>query len=325
MAIGNRMNPFSRLNDDTGFGSNASSYGGRFINKDGSFNIRKTGQPFWNRTSIYYFLLNMPAWKFTLLVLGSYFVVNVVFTSLYLLVGIGGLTGITGTTGLRHILEVFFFSTETFTTVGYGRVNPTGVGINCVAALESLSGFVALAVGTGLIFGRFARPKPFLSFSNNAVIAPYKGRTGLMFRMAAYKENHHLTNAEITVNLAVTLQEEGVPVFRFFSLHLERSRVDTLSMNWTVVHPIDDESPLVGFTKEDLKTADAEIYVLCRGFDDVFSNMVQQRTSYTFDEIIFNAKFLPMYKESVDGKTTIMEVDKLNEYKLLPEKGEDKA
>jgi inward rectifier potassium channel len=317
MAIGNRINPFSRGNNDTGFGTSAANYGGRFINKDGSFNLKKTGQPLWKRTSVYYFLLSMPAWKFALLILAGYFSVNIIFTCLYLVVGIGGLTGISGATGIRHILEVFFFSTETFTTVGYGRVNPTGVAVNMVAALESLCGLLALAVATGLIYGRFARPKSFLVFSGDAVIAPYKGLTALMFRLAAYKENHHLTNAEVTVNLALTVQEDGQSVFRFYSLNLERSRVDTLSMNWTIVHPVDEESPLKGLTAEDLKAGDAEIYVLCRGFDDVYSNMVQQRTSYTYHEILFNARFIPMYRESEDGRTTIMELDKLNEYKLL--------
>jgi inward rectifier potassium channel len=320
MAFGYNINPFSRRNDDTGFGSNASNYGGRFINKDGSFNLVKVGQPLWRKTSVYYFLLSMPAWKFTLLILAGFFVINVGFTCLYLMVGIGGLTGISGATGLRHILEVFFFSTETFTTVGYGRVNPVSVGVNTVAALESLSGLLGLAVGTGLIYGRFARPKSFLNFSREAVIAPYKDITALMFRLAVYKENHHLTNAEITVNLGITVLENGSQVFQFFSLPLERSRVDTLSMNWTVVHPINDESPLKGFMAADLKATDAEIYVLVRGFDDVYSSMVQQRTSYTYGEIRFNAKFIPMYRESEDGKTTIMEVNKLNDFVFLEEK-----
>jgi inward rectifier potassium channel len=85
-------------------------------------------------------------------------------------------------------------------------------------------------------------------------------------------------------------------------------------MNWTVVHPLDDKSPLQGFCWEDMQAADVEIYVLIRGFDDVYSNFVQRRTSYTYDEIKFNRKFVPMYRESKDGKTTILELHKLNEY-----------
>ncbi len=88
-------------------------------------------------------------------------------------------------------------------------------------------------------------------------------------------------------------------------------------MNWTVVHPIDENSPLYGFTQEDLKATDAEVYVLVRGFDDIFSNTVLQRTSYRFDEIIFNAKFERMYYESNDDSTTIVEINKLHNYKTL--------
>jgi inward rectifier potassium channel len=148
-------------------------------------------------------------------------------------------------------------------------------------------------------------------------VAPYKDGTALMFRVAAYKENHHLTNAVVSVNLGLTVVDNGNPTFQFFSLPLERNRVDTLSMNWTVVHPIDDDSPLRGFTADDLKATDAEVYVLVSGFDDVYANEVQQRSSYTFNEIKFNARYVPMYRESVDGKTTIMEVNKLNDYVLL--------
>ncbi|TDX00742.1 ion channel [Dinghuibacter silviterrae] len=314
MAIGYNINPFSRRNDDTGFGTSASNYGGRFINKDGSFNLRKVGQPFWKRTSVYYLLLNMPAWKFTCLILLGYFAVNVVFTGAYLLVGVDGLTGIRANSGFPRVLEAFFFSTETFTTVGYGRVNPVSVGINIIAALESMAGLLALAVATGLIYGRFSRPKSFLSFSREAIIGPYKDITALMFRVAAYKENHHLTNAEVSVTMGITVQGGKAPEFQFYTLPLERNRVDSLSMNWTIVHPINDESPLFGFTADDLKATDAEVYVLVRGFDDVYSNIVQQRSSYTYREIKFNVKFAPMYRESEDGLTTIMEVDKLDSF-----------
>jgi inward rectifier potassium channel len=319
MAFGYSINPFSKRNDDTGFGTSASNYGGRFINKDGSFNIVKTGLPFWKKTSVYYVLLNMPAWKFACLILAGYFVVNLCFTFLYLIVGPDGLTGLRATHGFGRFLEVYFFSTETLTTVGYGRVNPVSLGVNAVAALESLAGLLGLAVATGLIFGRFARPKSFLAFSHESIIAPYKEGTALMFRLAAYKENHHLTNAEVTVNLGITVQGGKTPEFQFYSLPLERARVDTLSMNWTVVHPINDESPLNGFTSDDLRAVDAEVYVLVRGFDDVYSSIVQQRTSYTYREIRFNVRFAPMYRESEDGKTTIMEVDKLDNYVIVQE------
>jgi inward rectifier potassium channel len=223
------------------------------------------------------------------------------------------LQGIIATTPWGKLKELYFFSTETFTTVGYGRVNPVGDVTNMIASIEAVSGFLSFAIATGLIYGRFSKPRAYLAFSDLALISPYQDKTALMFRFASYKENHMLTNVEVSVTVGFQVTENDKPVFKFYSLSLERNRVDSLPMNFTVVHPIDESSPLAGFSFEDMKNADLEIYVLIRGFDDVFSNVVLQRTSYIYDEIVFNRKFLPMYRESEDGKTTILEMGKLNE------------
>jgi inward rectifier potassium channel len=164
------------------------------------------------------------------------------------------------------------------------------------------------------MFGRFSRPRSYLIFSDFALISPFKDGTALMFRFAPYKDHHTLTDVQIRVNIGLKVQMDGSAEYRYYDLSLERSKVESLPMNWTVVHPIDEQSPLLGFTQEDMLSADVELYVLIRGFDDVFSNLVQQRTSYTYQEIIFNGKFVPMYRESEDGKTTILELHKLNEF-----------
>jgi inward rectifier potassium channel len=313
MAKYRSINPFSKVNDDTGFG-NRDNYGGRFINRDGTFNIRKEGQSFWQGFSIFHSMLNLPLWKFIAVILSSFILINLFFTLLYLMMGANQFVRLMATNRWSEIKEIYFFSTETFTTVGYGRVNPIGDGANFIASIEAMCGFISFAIVTGLIYGRFSKPISYLIFSEHAVIAPYKRGTGLMFRFASYKDNHTLTDLDIRVNAAFKAQENGHEVYKFYTLELERSKVDSLAMNWTVVHPIDDKSPLVGFTKEDIKTADLEIYVLVRGFDDVFSNFVLRRTSYTYEEIQFNRKFVPMYHESEDGKTTILELNKLNEH-----------
>ncbi|MEO6315329.1 MAG: ion channel [Chitinophagaceae bacterium] len=314
MALLKRVNPFSKINNDTGFGTNAADYGGRFVNRDGSFNLRKEGVPFWSRFSLYHSMLNLPRWKFIALIVVFFLVINLLYTLLYLLLGTDQFIGMMATTKWEQVKEVYFFSTETFTTVGYGRVNPVGDAANFVASIEAMSGFLSFAVATGLIYGRFSKPKPFLAFSNHALIAPYQDKTALMFRFVSYKDNHFLTDVEIKVNIGLQVEENDRSVFKFFELQLERSRVDSLPMNWTVVHPIDANSPLSGFNADDMKTADVELYVLVRGFDDVYSNVVLQRTSYIFEEIIFNRKFVPMYRESDDGKTTIIELHKLHDY-----------
>lgn len=315
MATQTRINLSSKINNDTGFGSNPNDYGGRFINRDGSFNLVKEGIPFWDKFSIYHTMLNLPRWKFITLIVCFFLVINFFFACIYFIIGPEQMQGVIAKTWWGVFKEMYFFSTETFTTVGYGRVNPVGDTANFVAAIESMSGFLSFAIATGLIYGRFAKPKAYLVFSEHALISPYQDITALMFRFASYKDNHTLTNVDIKINLGMTVLEKEKPVFKFYDLELERSRVESLPMNWTVVHPIDDNSPLKDFTTEDMKAADIEIYVLVRGFDDVYSNVVLQRTSYTYDEILFNRKFVQMYRESRDGKTTILELQKLNDHK----------
>lgn len=316
MAKYRSINPFSKVNDNTGFGSR-DNYGGRFINRDGTFNIRKEGQSFWQRFSIFHSMLNLPTWRFIAVIFTVFIGINLFFTFLYVALGANQFTGLIAHNRWGEIKEIFFFSAQTFTTVGYGRVNPVGDGANIVASIEAMCGFISFAIVTGLIYGRFAKPTSYLVFSDHAVIAPYKGGSGLMFRFASYKDNHTLTDLDIRVNAAMLLQEKGQSVYKFYDLALERSKVDSLPMNWTVVHPIDEKSPLTGFMEEDIKAADLEIYVLVRGFDDVFSNFVLRRTSYTYNEIQFNRKFVPMYRESDDGKTTILELHKLNDHQSI--------
>ncbi len=309
------VNPFLKSNNDTGFGSNPGSYGGRFINKDGTFNLRREGISIFDRFSVYQRMLNLPTWKFTVLILTWYFTINALFTMAYVIAGTNQLQGILGVTPWARLKETFFFSTQTFVTVGYGRINPVGDTANVLASIESLAGYLSFAIITGLIYGRFSRPKSFLRFSDFAVIAPYKDKTALMFRFVSYKDNHVLTNVEIKANVALKLVENGNETYKFYDLNLERHKVDNLPMNWTVVHAIDETSPLLGYNQTDFVNADMELYVLITGFDEIFSSSVLQRTSYTFRELKFNTKFLPMYRESDDGNMTILEIHKLNSIK----------
>jgi inward rectifier potassium channel len=304
-----------KSNEDTGFGTNPDNYGGRFINKDGSFNVKKEGLPFFERFSLYHSMLNIPTWKFYGTLFAFYLVVNFIFACIYFIIGAGQFQGILSSGLGGTFKELFFFSTETFTTVGYGRVNPVGNAANSVAAIESMLGFLSFAIATGLLYGRFSKPKAFLLFSKHALISPYRDGKALMFRFVAYKENHTLTNLDIKVNAALVLANNGKSISKFYDLDLERSHVETLAMNWTIVHPLNAESPLFEYNADEMKKNDLEIYVSVRAFDDVYSNVVQQRTSYTYNEILFDRRFIQMYRESKDGKTTIVELDKLHQHK----------
>ena len=312
MAIHKKINPFSSQNNDTGFASNTDNVGGRFVNKDGTYNLVKEGMPFWKRFSIFNDMLNLASWKFITIILIFFVAVNLIFAAVYFLIGPHELDGLIPGNDWKIFRQLFYFSMQTLTTVGYGHVSPIGDAANIVAGAESLTGFLSLAIATGLIYGRFSKPRSYLEFSDFALVSPYKTSTALMFRFAAFKDKHTLTDLEVRVNIGLQVLENETPVYKYFSLDLERSKVESMPMSWTVVHPILENSPFYGFTEADMKNADVELYVMLRGFDDVFSNYVQQRTSYTYDEIFFNRKFVPMFRESEDGKTTILELHKLN-------------
>lgn len=307
--------------DNTGFSTSNYTEGGRLTNKDGSINVQKTGTPFWTRISMYHSLLRMPRWRFFLIVFMFYTVTNVFFATLYILVGVEHLQGVlAGNDLMSNFQQAFFFSSQTLTTVGYGHISPVGLAANVVASLESFIGILSFALVTGLLYGRFTRPKAYLMFSENMLVAPHKGGRALMIRVASYK-NNHITDAEAQATVGMYVNENGLEVRKFFALPLEIKRINSLAISWTLVHMIDEESPFYLMTHEEMKAAKMEIIFILKGFDDHFSNIVQQGSSYHFTEIVYGAKFLPVFRRSEDNTTTILELDKLNAYEpvKLPE------
>ena len=313
MALLRKFNSKIKSEINTGFGVNASDYGGRFVNKDGKANIEKSGIGFFERMSWYHTLLSLPAWKFFFIIFIFFIAINLLFALVYFLIGVQHLGGMVSNSTGEKFAEAFFFSCQTFTTVGYGRINPVGFATSAIAAFEALVGLLSFALATGLLYGRFARPKAYLRFSENAIVAPYKEITALMFRVAPFK-NATLVDAEVKVTLGMIMEENGKPVNKFFQLPLEFSTVNALTLSWTIVHPITETSPLYKFTKEDFENTSGEILVFLKAFDDMFSNTVVARTSYTFKEIVVGAKFKPMFMRSGEGNKTILHLDKLNSF-----------
>ncbi|MFD3275533.1 ion channel [Aquirufa echingensis] len=282
----------SQNNQDTGFGDKASQMGGRMVNRDGTFNIQRLGIPFFTRVSSYHSMLTMPRWRFILVIFNAYFVMNCFFTLLYWLAGPSGLEGVDSEHSFSRIKELFFFSTQTFTTVGYGRVNPVGELTNWIAAIESLIGFLSFAIAAGLLYGRFSRPRSFVRFSEKMLLTNYEGGKALMFRLVGFKDDHILTNVEIKVSARLFSPEGN---YRFYNLELERSHVDSLVLNWTIVHPINEKSPFWGLSQEDIQALQPEVSALLIGFDEVYSSTVMARNSYALSDLIFGYRFAPMY------------------------------
>ena len=313
MAFLKKINSKAKSQSNTGFGTSATNTGGRYLTKSGNANVRKTGIGFFEGISWYHTMLTIPRWKFFFIIILFYFTVNCCFATLYYLLGVEHLKGIEATSKLDQFGQAFFFSIQTYTTVGYGHISPSGFITSFVASVEALFGLLSFAIATGLFYGRFSQPKAHILFSENALIAPYKGGTALMMRLVPHK-NTQLTDAEAKITVGIELEENKVLTNKFYFLDLEMSMINSLNLNWTLVHPITESSPFYGFTEKEFKSISGEIMVLIKAFDDMYSNTVVKRTSYTFDEIVYGAKFNPMFIQSQDDTKTILEIDKLNSY-----------
>lgn len=210
MALLKSINKKAKDYLSSGFGTNTSSYGGRFVNKNGKANVEKRGMNFLHRISWYHTMIDMSAWKFMLILLSFYVCINLVFALIYFAVGIEYLNGIdpSGSEWVKFG-QTYFFSAQTFTTVGYGHISPSGFLASSVSALEALIGLLCFAIATGLFFGRFSKPVAFLKFSHNAIIAPYKDITALMIRLTPFK-NTNLTDAEAKITVGISIDEDGV-------------------------------------------------------------------------------------------------------------------
>src|SRR5439155_21404532 len=170
------------------------------------------------------------------------------------------------------------------------------------------------ALSTSLLWGRFSRPTAKVEYSSNALIAPYRGVTGLMFRLINAGRSR-LIELEADVTMARTESIDGKDQRRFYRLKLEISNISVLPTSWTVVHPIDEESPLYRRTQDDITREETEILVRLKAFDETYSQTVYSRTSYKFHQIVCNAKFRPMVEDDTDGRI-ILDMDKLSEYEL---------
>jgi inward rectifier potassium channel len=306
-------NKKAQVNNETGLGTNTALSGGRFFNKDGVPNMEVRGLPFMRRLNIYHSLLSMSRWKFLFAIIIFFVGTNLFFACIYLAIGIDHLGGMVAANASEQFGEAFFFSAQTFTTVGYGRINPIGFAASLTASLEALIGLMSFALVTGLLYGRFARPRAYIRYSKNALFVPFRDSVAVMFRMVPYTKNY-LLNVEVKVTLALKIVEDGQVKNKFFNMPLDIAKATTMTANWTLVHMINEESPLHGLSKKDIDDAQAELLIFVQGFDESFSNTVVSRASYNYEELVYGAKFLPMYHPNENNTKTILDLDKLDEY-----------
>jgi inward rectifier potassium channel len=282
----------------------------RIINPDGSFNVHRRGGT-WRDFHPYLLLINTGWLNFLVILFLGFVVVNTFFASLYYAVGVDQLQGAGAPTAAGRFANTFFFSAHTLTTVGYGSIAPRGFGANVVAVLESLAGVLGFAVATGLLFGRVSRPSARIGFSENMLLTPYQEISSLQFRVVNRRKNS-LMEMEARVMLMTVDMENGRAKRNYRMLKLEREKVIFFPLTWTVVHPVDEESPLYGKTAEDLRGLEAEVLILIKGYDDTFSQTVLARRSYRHDEIMWGKRFAPAFFIDNQGDL-VLEVRKVGE------------
>jgi inward rectifier potassium channel len=295
-----RTSPEDQARDrDLGFGSVVSRESRqRLLNPDGSFNVARTGLGFLDSFAPYHLLLTISWRGFLAAVTVIYLALNLLFAVAYLACGPDALVGSGAAQMGGRFSQAFFFSIETFATIGYGQLAPNGTAANLVVTLEALVGLMYQALATGLLFARFTRPTAALLFSRQAVVAPYRDGQGLMLRLANRRRTEVIELSAQVLFSALAPDGRGGRVRRYTLLPLERNKVTFFPLSWTIVHPIDDASPLAGRTREDLEASEAEILVLLAGIDEALEQTVHARTSYQAHEIVWNARFQSMYLQT---------------------------
>lgn len=292
---------------DLGFGSVVGQANEkRLLNRDGTFNPRREGLGFLHSLSAYHFLLTISWRQFIMVVTAGYLTANLIFAMAYMAAGPDAIIGQDAAKFGGEFGRAFFFSVETLGTIGYGNIQPNGVVPNIIVTIESLTGLSILALGTGILFARFSRPTAAIVFSDRAVVAPYRNVTGFMFRLTNGRANQ-LIELEAKVLFS---RIEG-DSRRYDQLDLERKHVVFFPLSWTIVHPIDEKSPMWGMTREELIERDAEFLVLLSGVDESFSTTVHARTSYKPGEIAWGERFVNIYNPTRNDGTVSIDVRKL--------------
>ena len=302
---------------DPGFGRSYKHNTKRIINKDGSFNIVRKGI----RKQRYQSLIKMNTRQFIGFVILVYISINLLFAFAYYMAGVEHLNVTSKLITVDGFGKAFYFSMQTFTTVGFGSIFPTDQLSNFISGMEAMAGWMFFALATGLVYGRFSLPSARILFSDNALISPHKGGKAFMFRIVNRRPNV-LMEMEAKVMLALDVDMGEEVLRRYFNLKLETSSIHFFPLTWTIVHPIDDSSPFHELTVQELKDRRAEVLILIKGYDDTFSQHVHIRFSYTADEWVWGAKFVRNFYARDDGNIEL-DIDGVHTYEKVEFEGPD--
>jgi altronate hydrolase len=260
---------------------------------------------------LYHHALGISWPKFLLSIVAVYIAVNVVFAVLFLLCGAQALVGADAQHMGGAIWRAFFFSVETFATIGYGEISPVGLPAHFVMVLEALIALMSQALITGLLFARFARPTAAILFSKTMLVAPFQGGRGLMFRITNLRDNQLI---DVRAQVMCTAIDPATGIRKFTRLALERSEVNFFPLAWTLVHPINESSPLWKYGPDDLRAKSFECLAIISATDETFAQVVHARSSYTYDEIVWGARFQNIFNQPDAKGNLSVDVERIDDF-----------
>jgi inward rectifier potassium channel len=267
----------------------------------------KLGLSRYNWRDPYYVVLTLRWPAFFAGVLAFYGLANFTFAVLYWL----DPTSVAGAKPHGRFLGDFFFSVQTLATVGYGALTPGDLYGHAISSLELVFGLILAAMITGLVFARFSRPKARLLFSDVAVVAPYEGKTALMTRLVSERNQ---AIADATARMMILRErrtQEGHVMRRFTDLTLVRSYSPIVALSWTLIHIIDETSPLWGKSIEDLDAEDVSIFVSIGGYDEGISARIVDRKTYPANRVLYGHAFEDIMSDAPDG-TIILDLNRFH-------------
>lgn len=244
----------------------------------------------------YYLMLTIPWWGFFLLTAIAYIILNAIFAVGYLL---GGDCIASSEPG--SFSAAFFFSVQTLASIGYGVMNPTTTYANILVTIEAFIGNVGIALMAGLAFAKFSQPTAKVMFSKVAVITDYNGVPTLMLR-AANQRHNQILEAQVRVYLMRDeMSSEGDFMRRFYLLKLVRDRTPRFTLSWTIMHPIDETSPLWQATPDSLVSTRAILAISLNGIDETVYHSLHAPYTYAANDILWNHRFVDIFHQTPEG------------------------
>lgn len=289
---------------DPGFGEATTTASKRIVNKDGSFNIKHLNGKV-GISALYAYLVDISWTRFFYLVFLAYFVLNVFFAIIYVNIGVQYIS-VTPESFVQDFVSAFFFSSQTITTLGYGAMAPQGIIAGIISSFQALIGLLSFSFVTGLLYGRFSKPKASIEFSDHIIYRDFKKGKALMFRLMNSKTDV-MINPRVEVTLAITESATKKNDFErnFYQLELERDQITYLPTTWTLVHEITEQSPIYKFSKEELKNLNGEFLIMITYYDEAFNEEVYKLHSYTFEELRMDVAFKKAFYFDDEGYTVL--------------------